>query len=242
MITNLINNKKYIGQTRDSVEARFKAHIAEACKTNRNLHLYNSMRKYGIENFVVTILESNIPVEQLNDKEIYYIALYDTFNNGYNNTAGGGGILGYKHSEETRRRISIKSKENMYKINTPERTAKIIAAQKGRKFTDEHRRHISEACKGKRFKENNSFYGKKHSKQTKEFIGYNNATYSICQYDLTTLQVLNNFKTLNEAAEYIQQNNYTNAKIKSIKYRLTVTCEGKQKHAYNFGWKYINKM
>jgi group I intron endonuclease len=241
-ITNKITGLQYIGQTRVSVSERYKQHIDEAFKTNRNLHLYNSMRKYGIENFTVTTLESDIPVSELNNKEIAYIKLYDTFNNGYNNTEGGGGVVGYKHSEKTRFKIGESVKASMYKINTPERTAKIIKAQKGRKFTEEHKQHLRESCKGKRYGENNPFYNKEHKQSTKDTIGYCNAKFSICQYDLKTGDVINTFKTLNEAASYIKDSNITNAKLKSIKYRITYTCENKQSHAYNFGWKYIDKV
>ena len=47
---------------------------------------------------------------------------------------------------------------------------------------------------------------------------------------------------LYNSISYIKDSNITNAKLKSIKYRITYTCENKQSHAYNFGWKYIDKV
>lgn len=53
------------------------------------------MDKYGVENFDFYILEECHPNE-LDDKEIYWIATLDTYNHGYNMTLGGSGLAGYK--------------------------------------------------------------------------------------------------------------------------------------------------
>lgn len=241
LITNLINGKQYVGQTIRDVNIRYKEHLEEALYTNRNLHLYNSIRKYGISNFKLDIIETNIFDEKtLNEKEIYYIQLYNTYENGYNNTKGGGGVKGYHHNNETKNKISKAVKENMYKINTPERTAKIIKAQKGRKFTDLHKKHISESCKGKRFGVNNSFYGKTHSNESKLKMSQSSTKYLVEQLDMNN-NLLNTFNSVLEAANYISNNKITNAKISSIQYRIYITCIGKQSNAYNYKWKYKEK-
>ena len=49
-ITNKINGKVYIGQTIRSLEIRKRGHI-QCAEQGMNRHLYNAMRKYGIENF-----------------------------------------------------------------------------------------------------------------------------------------------------------------------------------------------
>lgn len=91
--TNLINGKKYIGQTINP-ETRKTAH--KNAMTNINSSEYNSplhraFRKYGYENFSYEILEDNISdIETLNQKEIYFIQLFDTqIPNGYNIESGG---------------------------------------------------------------------------------------------------------------------------------------------------------
>lgn len=47
------------------------------------------MNKYGSENFYCELLEENIPYENLDEREIYYIERFDSFHNGYNSTPGG---------------------------------------------------------------------------------------------------------------------------------------------------------
>lgn len=57
-ITNLINNKKYVGQTRFSIEQRWKQHTYTALNRPKIKYaLYDAMRKYGIDNFRIQELE-----------------------------------------------------------------------------------------------------------------------------------------------------------------------------------------
>ena len=87
-ITNRVNNKVYIGQTRFTIEHRFKQHIKNYNIEHRKQALYLAFDKYGIENFVVEQVEE-CPIEKLDEREIYWIAYYDSFKNGYNSTLGG---------------------------------------------------------------------------------------------------------------------------------------------------------
>lgn len=92
IIRNSINEKVYIGQTIMSLEDRWKTHLKPSVSKQRgNYKIYNAMNKYGKENFYCEILEDDIPIEELNNKEIYYIEKYDSFENGYNSTKGGDG-------------------------------------------------------------------------------------------------------------------------------------------------------
>lgn len=89
-IFNTVTQKYYIGQTvLKNPIIRWKDHYDEAFVKNSQYHLYCSMRKYGIEKFQFQIIENNILIEELDDKEKYYIKLYNSFNDGYNNTLGG---------------------------------------------------------------------------------------------------------------------------------------------------------
>lgn len=104
--TNIINNKQYIGQTVNSLEYRKRDHISEAMRQNNNNHFHNAIRKYGKKSFTWEIIHGNIDtIEELNKLEIYYIGYYNTFEKGYNMTFGGGGSVGRKVSEETRKKI-----------------------------------------------------------------------------------------------------------------------------------------
>lgn len=93
MIENDINHKKYIGQTMSTLEDRFRGHKYSQHKSILNM----AMKKYGREHFHIQELEhNNFKTKEelkkwLNQKEIYYISLYQTFNtdNGYNATPGG---------------------------------------------------------------------------------------------------------------------------------------------------------
>ena len=90
IIKNKINNKVYIEQTTNTVQYRFAQHLTNADLEYKNGHLYNAMKKYGKENFYVETIEE-VSNKNLNEREIYWIAYYDSFNNGYNSTIGGEG-------------------------------------------------------------------------------------------------------------------------------------------------------
>lgn len=89
-ITNLINGKCYIGQSRD-INKRLNAHKTSAFDVlnhSYNNHFYKSIRKYGLENFSFEIIEE-CSIDQLNEREIYWIDKFNSFFNGYNLTFGG---------------------------------------------------------------------------------------------------------------------------------------------------------
>lgn len=89
-ITNLVNGHAYIGQSID-IEKRWKNHKITAYNKNDSGYmypLYQAIRKYGIEYFSFDILEE-CEYEKLNEREMYYIQLYNTYHKGYNQTLGG---------------------------------------------------------------------------------------------------------------------------------------------------------
>ena len=97
-ITNKVNGKSYIGQTRYTIEFRWRQHQHK----KDNTYFHNAIHKYGIQNFSVEVLEE-CDVEKLNSREIFYIAKYNTFKEGYNLTIGGEGnkhlVLDDKYDE-----------------------------------------------------------------------------------------------------------------------------------------------
>lgn len=84
-ITNLINGKSYIGQTSRPLKARWKEH--KTGNYQRQV-VDTAIRKYGKENFSIETLEE-CPNEELDDRERYWVAYYNTYHDGYNNTEGG---------------------------------------------------------------------------------------------------------------------------------------------------------
>lgn len=112
IIKNNINKKVYIGQTTMSAKERFMCHLKPSTQKQRSTYkLYNAIAKYGKENFYFEILEEEIPLKYINEKEIYYISTYDSYKNGYNSTPGGDGRVFNKISDE--KEIIQKVKEGM---------------------------------------------------------------------------------------------------------------------------------
>lgn len=94
IIKNKVNSKVYIGQTTMKIEERFYNHCKPSTQKKRSSYkLYNAMNKYGTENFYIELLEDNIPLEELDKKEIFYIEKFNSFKNGYNSTYGGDGRI-----------------------------------------------------------------------------------------------------------------------------------------------------
>lgn len=90
-ITNLINQKKYIGKTLKTPEERWKEHIRDSQKIeNSNRPLYKAFNKYGVENFILETIEE-CSINEINEKEAYWIEAYGSFKYGYNATLGGDG-------------------------------------------------------------------------------------------------------------------------------------------------------
>ncbi len=98
-LTNKITNRIYIGQTKYSVKNRIQSHVCSSKHEHRDVYhskLARAIRKYGIDSFLLEIVEkveadtSMLLTNLLNQKEIYYIEIYNSFHNGYNTTSGGG--------------------------------------------------------------------------------------------------------------------------------------------------------
>ena len=87
LIENLINGKVYIGQTINKLKRRYVG------KSFRKVsqHLKRAIQKYGEQNFYLSILEECWSIEELNEREKYWIDFYDSTNikKGYNLQSGG---------------------------------------------------------------------------------------------------------------------------------------------------------
>ena len=119
VITCLVTNKQYVGKT-SNINTRLKEHIRNALKhSHNNHHLYNAIKKYGSNNFITKSIYSSKDNEHILNLEKYFIREYDTYQNGYNMTYGGEGIIGYKHSEITKNKISEIKNKNYVKKNHP---------------------------------------------------------------------------------------------------------------------------
>lgn len=97
-----VNGKRYIGQTAKEVSERWKEHLSKS-KYNPSSSLHRAIAKYGANMFVVRVIEEDIPINILDERERYWIEEFDTFNNGYNLTDGGRGQ--YRITEEAKDKI-----------------------------------------------------------------------------------------------------------------------------------------
>lgn len=171
---NKTNGHMYIGKTSHSLEIRKQGHLYDATVRGRNTIFCNAIRKYGIDGFDWFVLEDNILEEELNNKEKYYIAKYNTYldKQHYNMTEGGDGFspneeirnkiseanTGKKRTEEQKKAISERGKgrknsdETKVKMSisakkswTEERKKFMSETQKGKQKTEEHKKHLSES-------------------------------------------------------------------------------------------------
>ena len=164
-IENIINNKKYIGQS-IHIKDRWTKHIAELNNgTHHNDYLQKAWNKYGEENFSFYILEE-CSINLLDEKEICYINKYDSMNRSYGyNLTSGGQLRKNSISKETRDKIShavknsyvnseLKEIRRLQRLEywaNPKNKEKIIGQNNvmyGIHHTDESKRKMSEHKKG----------------------------------------------------------------------------------------------
>lgn len=109
-IRNIVNDKCYVGLTHGNICSRIKGHIyAALCSQKDNFAIHAAIRKHGIENFYVAVIET-VEAVDLNKKEIEYISFFNTVKNGYNLTIGGEGTTGHTKTFEQCEKISKKRK------------------------------------------------------------------------------------------------------------------------------------
>lgn len=108
LIENIVNNKKYIGQTKD-LHKRMKYHSKDKDRGRFQSPLYEEVNSYGEEYFIVTEIET-VSKDIADDRERFWIKHYNTMSpNGYNLTSGGEN--GKEYATVTKSRIGEKTKE-----------------------------------------------------------------------------------------------------------------------------------
>lgn len=210
-ITNLINGKEYVGQTGLSIEERFKEHI-KASQRGVDRPLYRAFRKYGIDNFIIEELEE-CSLNELSEKETFWIQNENSYNNGYNATLGGEGSRLFDYNQ-------------VWKYWELGLSVKEIANKLGRTNTDQIRKILKEVFNIssneiiERFPQS---YSKKIQCYTKnqEFVA--------------------DFNSISAASKWIQENNYSSSNLNGIAAHIGQCCNGKRKSAYNFIWKIKEK-
>lgn len=160
-ITNLVNNKAYIGITKLTLEQRLSIHISHS--KNPKYPIQYAINKYGPENFSIELLEESEDRTYISQIEESTILKYNSRSNGYNVAKGGiGGDLGPQANLKRKETISNFTSER--KAEYKERKRLINLGKT--KENDAGRLSQSEKIKG-----NNFAAGLRHSKETKERIG-----------------------------------------------------------------------
>ena len=210
LITNDINGKQYVGKTYyNNIKERWKEHCQDYKKERcEKRPLYNAMNKYGIEHFHIKEIEYVPPEMNLEEREIYWIAQYDTYNNGYNATLGGDGkktldynlivqtYLKYLNINETAKQLNI----------SPDSISKILKNY-----------NIQIKDKYQVIKE-----------KTQKAVDMYNLSQEFIQH----------FNSTQDAARYLINNKLTNCKIDTIRTHISEVCRGKRKTAAKYIWKF----
>lgn len=145
IIRNIRNGKTYIGIS-ENVMKRFGEH---RCELRGGYHhsqkLQEDWNLYPKEDFIFEIIEEVTGEKNLEEREKYYIKLYDSCENGYNSNQGGYGLMPGKMTEEARQKISNANKGRHVSQET---RVKISKGNKGKKASDEAKKHMSDAKLG----------------------------------------------------------------------------------------------
>jgi group I intron endonuclease len=166
VVTNKINNKKYIGLTKQNpAHNRWTQHKSYHNDANKTKVFYRAIRKYGSKNFSFDVIYQSEDKEHSREMEIYFIKLYETMTRGYNMTEGGEGIWGYKMSKEARIKMSSKAKERSAK---PEWRRKQREMKLGKKRSEEAKKKTSKTLRERYKTQDHPTLGRKLSKDHKK--------------------------------------------------------------------------
>lgn len=128
-ITNTINGKVYIGQTiQKNPKMRWYDHLSHARRGTKS-HLYDSIRKYGVEAFTWEVIDQATSIDELNNKEEKWVDHYKQITEVYNNRRAGGNKY---HSLESIERMRAAQKLRHATTNVGGWTRRDGGAMKGK--------------------------------------------------------------------------------------------------------------
>ena len=231
VITNLITNKQYIGQTIQTIKQRYATHISDAKNKIDNMYIHKSMNKYGVDNFIVEEVDcvetDNMDelLNELNNLEKYYILSYNTLvPNGYNLTKGGN-----EYSEKFKLKVDEYDLDGNF-IQTHD---SIIDAAKS--VGSNYNTAIRKCCYGKSkfaFQRIWRFSGEpfnKYKLPNKILATRSYKMASIDQYDLNG----NYIKTFDSISNACRELN-----INESSSHISECCTGKIRSIYGYIWRY----
>lgn len=165
--TNKINGKQYVGQTSNFKQRERQWRCLKWYYANKELT--NDRNTFGVENFDIVILFETEDAVEASEKECEYIAKYNTlYPNGYNVSTGGKKGFKYQNDIVKARALKISGEGNYWfgKTFSKEHREKICNSNRGKKRSDDFRKHMSEITKG----EKNPAYGTTHTDEWKKHM------------------------------------------------------------------------
>ena len=216
-ITNLINEKKYVGKTTYSITKRFQEHCRDSKKERcEKRPLYDAMNKYGIENFVVEQLIECDELE-LNSYECLFIEQLNTYNNGYNATKGGDGSILFDYKEIVRLyQEGLNMKEVAAKIQCCRDTVSKVLHLYNVEIRNDNQDCYSE-----------------------NYEGCLNKPIKIARLDKNTEEVLEAYDSMANAAHWLVDNGFAKTYNGGVRQKISMCCKGEIKSAYKHKWKII---
>lgn len=245
-ITNIIDGKIYIGQTKKTVERRWREHCNDA-RSNRahgRSRFHNALNKYGFDSFIVTTVEVIIEntTEQLryklNDKEKEWISNSDSCskNKGYNMTTGGEGYAGM--SEEAKDNIRKIHSIPIYRFDHNgcflEEYSGLTAAANKMKCT---KSAIWSACNKKSIVSNNSIWFYKKDYSEKKLKSVVEKLKHRKEYGREKVVQLTRDNNLVKIFDTITQASYC---LNTDKSHIVKVCKNKLKTAGGYKWMYYD--
>ena len=203
-ITNQVNNKLYIGITKN-FEQRRRQHVNVSTSTKDpqyNHRLYASIRKHGINSFEFKVIKTMNTWNEIAEYEIYLIAKLDTMNEeiGYNLSKGGEGAYGVVRSEKTKAKLRAITKKQM----TPEARAHLSRIAK-KQMSDPKNREISRQGALKQTNKNLSGLKRYYKENPEKHLAHGMLGAKTCTYNSI------NYVSIAEAA---RQNNMAETTIR----------------------------
>ena len=136
-IVNKINGKVYVGQTGERFLRRFWHHQWKLRDNSHdNSYLQNAWNKYGEDNFEYVVLEVVEDSSLLDELEIKYIENYKNKDLSYNMLLGGGGRRGFKMAESTKKLIAEKNRQHMLGTKHSEETKRKMSKARSGKYVN----------------------------------------------------------------------------------------------------------